>query len=493
MPFCHLPNDPSLEHLQNEAKTLQRQVRAGAPEALEAVREHHPRPGQPGGLRLADAQLVVARTYGFPSWARLRRHLETVARYSRSPHRQSVGGPIEGPAALADEFLRLACLTYGGDEGARLRQARELLAAQPQIASESIHTMAAVGNVAAARALLATDPSQARREGGPHAWEPLLYLAYSRLDSTDERHSTVEVARLLLRHGADSNAGYLWAGLHPFTALTGAFGGGEDAVNQPPHQHQMRLARLLLEAGADPNDSQALYNRQFNPSDEHLELLFAFGLGHGDGGPWHARLAPAHPTPQQMLEDQLLWAARSNMIERVRLLLRHVVDVDGQETGHPVLGRRTAYAIATRDGNAEVAELLREAGATQTPLDPVESLLAACMRADRAEAAELLAADPALAERAAAAEPERIIRAAELGRRDAVRLMAELGFDVNVVRRTTALHGAASAGDLEMVKLLLELGADPSLLDTEFCATPLGWAEHNQQHEVAEYLAERTP
>ena len=478
-----LPNDPSLEYLRNEARTLQRQVRAGAPEALEAVREHHPGAVDAAMFRLASAQLVVARSYGFPSWSRLRRHLEVVARYSRSPHKQPAGRSTEGSAPLADDFLRLACLTYGADERARRQRARELLLAHPEIGTASIHTMSVVGDVAAARALLAADPSLARREGGPHAWEPLLYLTYSRLDGEDDRSSTLEVARLLLRHGADPNAGYLWeVNPSPFTALTGAFGGGEDAVNQPPHQHAMDLARLLLQAGADPNDSQALYNRQFDPSDEHLEILFAFGLGSGDGGPWHARLAPAHPTPQEMVEGQLRWAARSNMIGRVQLLIHHVADPDAL---------RSAYAIAERSGNAEIASILVEAGATPEPLDPIQSLLAACMRGDRAAVAAIMATDPTLAGRAAEAEPERVIRAAELGRREAVRLLVELGFDVNVIRRTSALHAAAYRGDLEMVKLLCELGADPTARDTEFGATPLGWARHNQKDEVAAYLTER--
>ena len=39
-----------------------------------------------------------------------------------------------------------------------------------------------------------------------------------------------------------------------------------------------------------------------------------------------------------------------------------------------------------------------------------------------------------------------------------------------------------------MVKLLLELGADPSLRDLAFHSTPIGWAFHNQQHEVVDYL-----
>jgi ankyrin repeat protein len=39
-----------------------------------------------------------------------------------------------------------------------------------------------------------------------------------------------------------------------------------------------------------------------------------------------------------------------------------------------------------------------------------------------------------------------------------------------------------------MVKLLIELGADPSVRDEEFNATPLGWAEYGERKEVAEFL-----
>jgi hypothetical protein len=39
-----------------------------------------------------------------------------------------------------------------------------------------------------------------------------------------------------------------------------------------------------------------------------------------------------------------------------------------------------------------------------------------------------------------------------------------------------------------MVKLLIELGADPSVRDEEFNATPLGWAEYGERKEVADFL-----
>jgi ankyrin repeat protein len=493
VPIGELPAEPSLEHLRNQAKALRRRLLAGDSAALALVREFHPRlPGADvqalAAVTLADAQLVIARQYGFGSWPSLRRHVAVVTQYARSPHRAPAGGLVTTERARAEEFLRLACLTYGGDDAARRERARELLAARPDIAKASIHAMAAVGDVTATAALLADDPGQASTPGGPHDWEPLLYLAYSRLDSTAVGHSTLEVARLLLAGGADPNAGYLWEGTYPFTALTGALGEGEDVVHQPRHQFWLPLARLLLDAGADPNDSQGLYNRMFATSDDHLRLLFSYGLGSGTGGPWHARLGSALPSPAQMLQDQLLWAAEHNLAGRVALLLAHGVDPDGPGFWFTGTERRTACQRAVLAGNTETAELLLAAGARRTALEPAQELISACLSVDRHRVGELVAADPAVVRRAIAAEPAAILRAAELRRSDAVRLLAELGFDVNAVQRISALHEAASTGGLAMVELLLSLGADPNQRDCSFDSTPLGWAEHGHHQQIIDRL-----
>ncbi|WP_211261314.1 ankyrin repeat domain-containing protein [Pseudonocardia acaciae] len=410
-----------------------------------------------------------------------------MGRYTRAPHREPVheAGP--------DRLLRLACLTYADeDTPARLDEARRLLATNPELATANIHTMAAVGEVAAAAVALADDPSLANAEGGPFDWPPLLYLAYSRLDGPGQ--DTLGVARLLLVNGADPNAGYLWEGLpSPFTALTGALGGGES--DQPPHQHELALTRLLLEAGADANDSQALYNRAFaGPGEDRndwLELLLAHGLGRGSGGPWHQRMGPMHPTPAKLLQDALLHAAAEGLPNRVRLLLTAGVDVHGLGTEHPITAGWDAYELAMLSGNMEVAGLLREAGARAG--DPMLEFVARCMRGDRDGATRLLADDPSLTERAVAAHPALVCRAAELGRLDAVRLLASLGFAVNPAGARTPLHEAAWRGDLPMVRALLELGADPDAEDAEHRATPSGWAEYNEQREVVEYLASHTP
>jgi ketosteroid isomerase-like protein len=488
-----LPGNANLEQLKNGAKSFQRAVRAGDAGAAEVVREFHPRlphaqPGSPelNGFRRADAQLVVARQFDFPSWPKLKAHLELVARYARSPHHEPVGGPLADDQAIIDEFLRLACLNYGDDDPDRFRRAQALLEQHEWLAEASIHTIAATGDVVAARELLDRDRSQASLVGGPHGWEPLLYLTYSRVPLGRGR-SGVGVARLLLEHGADPNAGYLWEGLiPPFTALTGALGSGDTI---PKHEEELALARLLLQAGADANDGQALYNRGWGPEpgEDWLELLFEFGLGTGDGGPWRRRLGERQDSPRKMLEDLLIAAAGHGLTDRVRGLLARGVDPEGREIKHPIYRGRSPVQEAALNGHMDIVSLLVDAGASWEH-DAVDELIATAMSGDRDAVQRLIAADPGLRERAIERCPDQLVRAAEQDSEEAVALLIELGFDVNVRSRTAPLHEAAMRGNLPVIKRLLDHGADPNIHDTGYDATPAGWAEHHGQPEAQQLL-----
>jgi ankyrin repeat protein len=487
MPVRSLPRHPSLEHLRNEAREFQRQFREGRPSSLVVAREFHPRVmerAEPFGL--SDAQLIIARSYGFSSWPKLKSYVETITTYTRNPGQL---GPQQEPAG---EFLRLACLNYGGDDLSHPARAAEMLREDPSLAVRSIYTAAAVGDPAAAESMLRADPSLARTAGGPFKWAPLLYVAYSRLVSGDRRHSHVGVARLLLEHGADPNAGYLWDGAYLFTALTGVFGYGEDSPNQPPHHQSIALATLLLEAGADPNDDQTIYNRHFRPDNDYLELLLAHGLGKARRGSWPKRLGGHLAEPKQLLEDVLVFAADSDdRAERVALVLRHGVDPDGRGTQHPGLEGMRPIERAHVYGARRNFDLLLAAGARPPEADPIDRLAGLYMQGNRSAAQDELSHDPTLARAAIERHPGLLIDAAERGNLDGVALLAEIGYDVNQLRiGQAALHLAAFNGNRELCELLLNLGADPNLEDNAFHAPASGWARHAHHDELASWLKE---
>ncbi|MEM6393225.1 MAG: ankyrin repeat domain-containing protein [Planctomycetota bacterium] len=66
-----LPHPPNLDQLKHRAKDLLRGVHRGEPESLAEFVELHPRAVPPAEAKLSDAQLVIARGYGVPSWPRL--------------------------------------------------------------------------------------------------------------------------------------------------------------------------------------------------------------------------------------------------------------------------------------------------------------------------------------------------------------------------------------------------------------------------------------
>jgi hypothetical protein len=90
-----LPARPSLAQLRIQVDELRRDHRAGRASAAARIAAHHPTlKGLPPRdilarpLKVADAQQVIAREYGFASWAALKHHVETgrrVARYQPHP------------------------------------------------------------------------------------------------------------------------------------------------------------------------------------------------------------------------------------------------------------------------------------------------------------------------------------------------------------------------------------------------------------------------
>ena len=77
-PFRPLPERPSLEQLRKEAKDLLRDARNGDTTALARIAGNSRRSSE-GRLILADAQLAIAREYGFLSWPKLVHQVESIS------------------------------------------------------------------------------------------------------------------------------------------------------------------------------------------------------------------------------------------------------------------------------------------------------------------------------------------------------------------------------------------------------------------------------
>ena len=488
-PSKNWPYPVTKSQIMDEVRKLSLAVQDGRAEAM-TEKNRYGSSADPSSFSPDDARNVLARSYGFPGWTQVERYFDTVDMYSRSPNVEPTPSTSDDASSLAEDFLRLACLTQGDqDHPSRWARARALLDDHPKLSRLNIYTASVAGDVSAVGEYLEANSELATTPGGPHEWEPLLYLAYSRLDHETKGHSAVEIARLLLSHGADPNAGYLWAGFPcPYTVLTGVFGEGENGPARcPPHRNCYELAEILIEAGADPNDAQTLYNRMFSRDDEHLRFLFTHGLGKDRDRPWHRLLGEQSrgwvSNPASMLAYQLQWAARWNYLDRVKLLVENGADVN-RPSNRP--DARSPYREAVYHGNESIAAYLADHGAELYTLDDADRFAGACISGDRDRARALLARSPSLIEDLGDRGMALMENAVGSDNRDAVRLMVELGFDPE----TCGMHEAARHGYLEMVKLLIELGSDASLQDPAHAIDALGYASHYQQNNVIDYLAQ---
>lgn len=151
--------------------------------------------------------------------------------------------------------------------------------------------------------------------------------------------------------GADPNTNFTYPYGSIFTAVTGVLGEGERGpVNQPPHQYSFELAKLLLAAGATPNDGQALYNRMFSEDDETIKLLLACGLNAQHKINWDAG------SQYGTLDFLLGYAVKENFQSRVALLLEHGANPDSMD----YYNQQSHYENAGAENNLQIATLLKQ-------------------------------------------------------------------------------------------------------------------------------------
>ncbi len=368
----------------------------------------------------------------------------------------------------AEEFISLACLCYGDphyDHRSFHAQAHQLLRAHPALSSANIWAAAAAGDVTAINALLAEDPDLLNRPG-PHRWTPLFCACYSRVKPLGAAHSTFEAAKLLLERGANPNANVTknyYASLR-FNVLTGVFGGGDTGMaNQPAHLHWRELAELLLKHGANPLDATALRITQ-SPDITYgkLELLLKHGL-----------------------KGELLGHALARIIstrdpKSVKLLLDHHANTEELTNG------KTPWQIAVERGDLESAALLHQAGARTFELKDIEQFVSSCMTGNREQARALLAQSPHLLDHA---PRDMVHRAVNAAHKDAVALVLDLGFDPNFQDDSAALHTTGVLAEHpEILRLLLDRGADLKLREPFYDSTAIGWADFFDQTALRDKL-----
>src|SRR5262249_44673567 len=142
--------------------------------------------------------------------------------------------------AAVDQFIEAA--TDG-----RADRAERLLALHPAIARASFHTALLLGDAATVEARLTDSPEVATAPGGPRGWQPLHYACYTSLGARSDarEEGLVAIARRLISLGADPNLRFPW--LHHGVQRP-VLWGSVSVVRS------LRLAAVLLDAGADPGD-----------------------------------------------------------------------------------------------------------------------------------------------------------------------------------------------------------------------------------------------
>lgn len=447
-----LPERPNLDHLREQAKDLLRSYRKGEPEAIERFRVVHS-----SSPALHDAQSVIAREYGFPSWSKLVEHVEAV--------RAQVGITDE----VAKEYVEAAVL-------GRPERLRRFLDLYPGLPGYNAATRLVSGRTADVPANEPLDPL---------GWRPLEYVAYSRVHHVvPEAYAGLESeAKRQIESGADPNASHLFDEEASLPVLFGAMCEGR----------HVGISKLLLDAGAKPNDGESIYHAAQQDQPEMLQLLLDAGADLSMRDPhWgntplyflagYRRTDPAAGTALrgcawllehgadpnvrsgEQEETPLIQACKSGFTPLVPLLLRFQADPNlrGKDG-------MSAHKWAVLLGNAEAAQALVAAGA-EDELTAGEQFLAQCARGVIPDQV------PPLDER----ERGVIVKLAEQGSVKGVEACLAAGLPVNYTTREgeTPLHFACFCGWAGVVEVLVAAGARLDLTDNTYSATPLQWALH---------------
>jgi ankyrin repeat protein len=190
VPTRTLPGHPDLDQLRRQAKELLEGFRAGDVDSLREVQRHYRRL-DPSSFALHDAQLVLARAYGFESWPKLKAFVDGVT------------------------VRRLVDAVGAGD----LETVRSMVAARPELVDTDV------------------------AENDEHR---ALHHAVLRRQP--------EIVRFLMQHGADARKG-IWPHRGATTALTLAIERGYDEIARIIEEEEKKEEQRRPRDGADESPS----------------------------------------------------------------------------------------------------------------------------------------------------------------------------------------------------------------------------------------------
>lgn len=509
LPTRTLRERPDLDQLRRQAKELLAAFAAGEPAAVAEVSAHYRDPDA-ATFALHDAQLALARSYGFDSWPKLKAYVDgvTVARLADAV-RAGDAAQVRALLAVRPELVHMdtaptdehralhyavlgrapgmvrLLMEHGADARKGIyphRDATSALAIATDrgygeivaiIEEEERRRREAPGGSRAPRTSAADALCEAVARGDAARTLALLPVGAAPANgllTLAVEHERPEMLALLLDLGLDPDERTRVEGLEP----------PEHSWGMPlwhcAEAGRLAMAELLLERGADPNGrvyaSGSPVHTAYRQRDAAMiALLRRYGgavdaitagmFGHVAlaaemlAGAVDARLAEglfAGPT----VAEQLLWGA-----------------ADG---GHPEIVRMALAVVAwTRDDGRWYRMLWRPLPGHAARSVPERESALACLRL-LLERADADARGPfgrtLLHDLAARGTPEEQVAFATV--------LLDAGARVDVrddLLRSTPLGWACRWGRRELVHLLLERGADPVETGAEHWATPRAWAE----------------
>ncbi len=477
-----LPSQPNLEQYRKQAKELLAAHRAAEPSALERIQQHHPTLHKlslseisTATFALADAQLILAREHSFESWPKFAAHIETLTLIRNVAE-------LKDPVAA---FIEVACVPRHDWHGSgTLEHAELILARYPHVSTANIHTAAILADDTTVKRLLAEHPQNATAKGGPHQWDALTHLCFSRYLRLDKSRAEafVHTATLLLDAGARANTGWYEMIDHPAPRPTfeSAIYGAAGIARHPG------LTKLLLDRGADPNDEETPYHVVETYDNTVLKLLLESGRLNQDSlntillrkSDWHdehgIQLALEHGANPNTITRWGYTALhqalrRDNGLIIVELLLNH--GADPILTGHE---GRSAILVAVRRGRGDVLNLLEQRG-IPIVLAPLDQLIAACAQNNTEAVRSLTTGDPSLVSQLINEGGTLLAEFSGNGNTEGARQLLDLGVSpaalykgdgyYNIARHSTALHVAAWRAHSATVKFLIARGAPIDALD----------------------------